>query len=310
MIASGAAAVRFAEAVRDRVGAVSVATAASGLDALAAALRGCAVGAGDEVIVPTYVCARVTDAVIATGARPTLADVGVDGNLTVETVQAVRTVATKAVIAVHTFGHPCDLAALRSLGLMVVEDACQAFAISLPAGVTGTLGDVGVYSFQATKCLATGEGGMIVTPVVTTAGVPQGHTAMADLQATLGLAQLARYDSFLDRRRAIAAVYRDAVSARPELAAHQPDSDIPLFRFTLRSPSGFEQAVDFFASRGIAARRGVDALLHRAAGLADRQFPTATRLFETTVSLPFYPGLSDAQVERIAAAARAFARVH
>jgi UDP-4-amino-4-deoxy-L-arabinose-oxoglutarate aminotransferase len=309
MIASGELASRFAEAVRQRVGAADARTAASGMDALSAALRVLGVAAGDEVVIPTYVCSRVLIAVSATGARAVLAEVAADGNLDAETVSAVRTPATKAVIAAHIFGHPCDIAGLRALGLPVVEDACQAFAVPFPQGISGTLGDIGVYSFQATKCLATGEGGMVVSPAATAPADGGATSEMSDLQAALGLSQLDRYDAFLDRRRAIGDALRSAVAGAPGLIAHLPDPALPLFRFTVRTDLGFAGAHEFFAARGVAVRRGVDVLLHREAGLSDARFPTAVRLFESTVSVPCYPALSDTELATVAGALRAFADV-
>lgn len=307
MIASGASAARFADAVRTRVGADLAATAASGMDAIAGALRVLGITTGADVVVPTYVCDRVRQAVENVGGRAILADVGDDGNLTPANVAAVRTPATRAIVAAHIFGHPCDIAALRASGLPVVEDACQAFAIPFAAGVAGMQGDVGVYSFQATKCLATGEGGMIVWPSAPHGGPAPGCSELSDLNAALGLSQLARYDDFLARRRMIADRYREALSGRRDLIAHLPEPAVPLYRFTIRSNDGFEDAQDFFAARGISARRGVDAMLHRTAGLDDADFPVASRLFETTISLPCYPALTEADVQRVAVAIEAFA---
>lgn len=308
MIASGALSERFAEAVRQRIGARRTVTAASGMDALTAALKNLGVGRDDEVIIPTYVCSRVRTAVAATGAQAIMADVGPDGNLSPPTIAAVQTSATKAIVAAHIFGQPCDIAVLRAFEVPIVEDACQAFAIPFAAGMSGMLGDIGVYSFQATKCLAAGEGGMIVFPTQTALPELGDISELSDLQAALGLSQLARYDDFLARRSAIGRTLRGTFDRTKALISHLPEPEIPLFRFTIRTDKGFDEAQRFFAEFGVAVRRGVDALLHRDLRLPDDKFPMASHLWQTTVSLPCYPALSDDDLAIVVRAAEAFAR--
>lgn len=302
-IASGALTREFEDQVARYVGARSARAAPDGTTALSAALRVVRVVPGDEVVLPTYVCIDVERAIRTVGAEPRFADVAADGTLTPEAVERVVTPRTKAIIAVHTFGHICPIAPLRAFGVAVVEDACQAFAGETPAGRTGVLGDIGVYSFHATKCLTTGEGGMLVSASHDLAHDADADEApiagLSDLQAALGLAQLARYDAFLARQAEIRARYDAALDAHgtsPRSAAAH------LFRFTFlsRDDTSFAAAAEHFAKRGIAVRRGVDALLHRAHGLADSDFPQSTALFARTVSVPFYPALTDEQVDAIA----------
>ena len=311
MIAGGEAVAGFEQAVARYVGAEACIARPSGMDAIRGALAMLGVGPGDEVVLPTYVCESVERSIRDAGATPVYSDVNSEAVLSAQSVKGVMTPATRAIIGVHALGHLCDIPSLRALGVPVVEDACQAFGLRTPWGMAGTVGDLGVYSFHATKCLATGEGGMLVV------GKGQGGTGgrngrgppsgLSDLQAALGLSQLDRYEEFLARRLAIRAQYDVAFARNSALIAHLPKPDIFLFRYTIRSEGGFPAARDFFAARGVTVRRGIDDLLHRQTGIGDQAFPQSLKLYETTVSIPFYPALTDDQVRRVAKAAEEFA---
>lgn len=314
MIANGEAVAGFEQAVARYVGADYCTARPTGADAIRVALAMLGVGRGDEVILPTYVCESVERSIRDVGASPVFADVNSHAVLHVPSVQAVRTPATKAIIAVHALGHLCDIPGLQTLGVPVVEDACQAFGLRTPWGMAGTVGELGAYSFHATKCLATGEGGMLV---VGNGRRETGERAMrtppsgmSDLQAALGLSQLEQYEKFLARRLAIRTQYDAAFARNPAMIAHLPGADTFLFRYTLRSQGGFPAARDFFAARGVTVRRGVDDLLHRHAGMGDEGFSQSLKLYETTVSIPFYPALTDDQVRQVSKAAEEFANAH
>jgi UDP-4-amino-4-deoxy-L-arabinose-oxoglutarate aminotransferase len=305
MIAHGDRVQAFEQAVANYLGAIGGIACTSGTTALSLALKTLGIGTGDEVVLPTYVCWNVLSAVTASGATPRICDVDDNGVITVQTVRNVLSSKTRAIVAVHIFGHPCDIYSLASLGLPVIEDACQAFGLKIAGRLAGTLGDLGVLSFHATKCLTTGEGGMLVTSnacllerarsLVESAehNNAAGATAMSDMQAALGLAQLERYQTFLDRRQQLFASYHQTacqvVTAIPGYLV-EPTF---LFRYTLRAQYGFEIAQAALLAQGVQARRGVDQLLHRRLGLDDRDYPGATKLFAQVVSLPFDPSLTE-----------------
>jgi UDP-4-amino-4-deoxy-L-arabinose-oxoglutarate aminotransferase len=304
MIARGARVQTFEQAVANHLGASSGIACTSGTVAIGLALKSLGIGTGDEVVLPTYVCWNVLAAVTASGATPCLCDVDDSGVLTVQMVRDVLSPRTRAIVAVHIFGHPCDIPSLASLGLPVIEDACQAFGLELAGRSAGSLGTFGILSFHATKCLTTGEGGMLVSNDLdllararalaesTGRNNAVGDTVMTDLQAALGLAQLERYHAFLERRRQIFLAYHEAAgllaTARPGYCGEPPF----LFRYTLRVQQGFEVAQRALLAHSVQARRGVDELLHRRVGLDDRNFPGAAELFAHVVSLPFYPSLT------------------
>lgn len=287
----------------------------SGSAALQLALMALGVSSGDEVILPTYVCRSVFDAVRAAGGTPVLADVGHQGLVTPSDVAPIIGLRTKAVIVPHLFGAFADVAAFRTFGVPIVEDCAQ--AVDRPEHWK-IGGDIAVFSFHPTKCLTTGEGGMAVAvdPNLNARmrAIRDGRLAsrvllapMSDLAAALGLTQLGRYDHALERRRAIARTYRRALGDEAPFHLRRTPWDRTMhFRFVVTAADGVEKAVEIFASRGVIVRRAVDTLLHRLEGRSDRMFPVATELFETLVSVPIYPALSDDEVERVSGALAAW----
>lgn len=310
MIAQGEKVRAFENAVRAYVGAEDAIAVASGSSAIVLALATLSVGSGDEVVLPTYVCQSVLDAVMSIGAIPVICDVDSTGVISPAVVSKTLTKRTKAIIAVHIFGRPCDIFALRSFGVPVVEDACHAFGLSLGGKLAGTQGDIGVYSFHATKCLTTGEGGMLVSHKpelahrareLANGGAVERQrffAPLSDIQASLGLSQLARYRDFLNRRNIIRKQFMQAAQEIGLRYGHLNDSEA-LFRFTVLVDKPFNELQHKFCNHGISVRKGVDELLHRIVGLSDAAFPCATELFQKTVSFPFYPSLTESEVRAI-----------
>jgi dTDP-4-amino-4,6-dideoxygalactose transaminase len=139
----------------------------SGSLALELALRTAGVGAGDEVVLPAFCCTAVVPPILALGATPVLADVGDELNLTVETVQAVLTRKTKAVIVPHLFGNPAEIDAVvdtvRGRNIFVIDDAAQALGATIDGIPVGGFGDAGIVSFGAEKVCSGLGGGVLVS---------------------------------------------------------------------------------------------------------------------------------------------------
>jgi 8-amino-3,8-dideoxy-alpha-D-manno-octulosonate transaminase len=139
----------------------------SGTAALHTALVALGVGPGDEVILPTYAWVACPDAVVAAGGTPVLADI--DDSMTIDPNDVERRITkkTKAILAVHTRGVPCDLGALRKIAksksIPLVEDVAQGAGASYKGRKLGSFGEVGTFSFQLNKMITAGEGGALVT---------------------------------------------------------------------------------------------------------------------------------------------------
>lgn len=302
MISKGDVTSEFENRICDYLGVKHGIGQSSGTAALILALRTLDTRQGDEIILPTYVCRSVLEAVISVGGTPVLCDVNESGVITEETVYHHITSKTKAIIAVHILGHPCDFETLKDTGITIIEDVCQALGLSINGVMAGTSGDVSILSFHATKCCTTGEGGMLVTQRTDLAErarqladgslIPSQRSVapISDMQAALGLSQMARYPQFVERRTELRKQYEESAH-RFDVAIGSSDKSNMLFRFILRSEKPFEALQARFHEKGISVRRGVDELLHRILGMDDSRFPNAVVLYQKSVSVPFYPAL-------------------
>ena len=302
MIARGDMVERFEEQTALHANVQGAVATASGSSAIEIALRALSVGPDTEVILPTYVCGSVLKAVQSVGGTPVLCDVSPGWVMDRAAVEQHVGPRTAAIIVVHTFGIASDIDGIMSLGCPVIEDACQSFGMCLGNRFSGSIGTIGVYSFHATKCLTTGEGGMVISDsaelISAARSLRNGDSAicaspMSDLQASLGIAQLSRYHEFIARRNEIRRHYDKVVGAN-----RAPKSDF-LFRYPIISDRPFAQVQDWFSKQSIHVRRGVDALLHSEMELDDERFPNACHLWRSTISVPFFPGLSCAEVDRV-----------
>jgi dTDP-4-amino-4,6-dideoxygalactose transaminase len=306
----------------------------SGLDAIELALRAIDVGPGDEVIVPSHTFIATWLGVTRTGATPVPVDVLVDtANLDPGRIEEAITERTRAVMPVHLYGQPADMAAIAAVArdhdLAVVEDAAQAHGALLDGRVTGSLGDVGAFSFYPGKNLgALGDGGVIVTHDPALAyrcralrnyGSPRKyvHDALGtnsrldELQAALLRVKLKHLRGWNVRRRAVAAAYLEGLDGVLALPAVHPGAEPVWHLFVVRHPER-----DAFQAR--LSERGIETLIHyptaahRTGAYAElpvdpSQVAVAERLAAEVLSLPMGPHLDDEAVAEVVAAVRACA---
>lgn len=254
-VAQGPRVAAFEAAFAERVGAADAVAVSSCTTALHLALIGAGVGPGDEVVVPSLSFIATANAVRYVGASPVFADVDIEtGNLTADTVHAVRTPRTRAVILVDQGGVPADLDAVRvlcdPLGIVVVEDAACGAGSRLRGRQAGAGAAFATYSFHPRKLLTCGEGGMVTVdradvaarlrrlrehgmsvsaadrdaadrggapPVLETYDELGFNYRMTDVQAAIGLVQLGRLDAMVERRRKLADRYRRLLAGVPGL---------------------------------------------------------------------------------------------
>ena len=197
----------------------------NGTMALHLALVALGIGPGDEVIVPTLTYIASVNAITYTGAAPVFVDSLPDTwQMDPEDVRMKITPNTKAIMAVHLYGHPCDMEALTKIaddnGLFLIEDAAEAFGSKFRGRHAGSFGDISCFSFYGNKTITTGEGGMVVSDDDTLydrslhfkgQGLAKhreywhdmiGYNyRMTNICAAIGLAQMEQVDSFLSRKR-------------------------------------------------------------------------------------------------------------
>ncbi len=271
-------------------------TCTSGTTALEVALLACGVGAGDEVIVPPYTFVATASAVLRVNAIPVFADVDLDtGNL--DPAEAARHVTdrTRAIIPVHFAGLPVDMDAFTVLagerGLRLIEDACHSWGSRWKGKGTGAIGDCGAFSFQASKNITAGEGGILLTDDERLAEKARSHTncgrgagrgwyehfllgsnlRMTELQAAILLVQLSRLEEQTLRREENAACLGEALRDIPGIALPPRDPRVSrrsyhlyVFRFVEDAWQGAtrEQFLKALAAEGIPATAGYPAPLY------------------------------------------------
>lgn len=210
----------------------------NGTAALHMALRALGIGKGDEVIVPTFTMSASANAVVYTGAKPVFVDSELETwNLDIDKIEAKISLQTKAIMIVHTYGHPVDMDRLRQIAekhhLPIIEDAAEAHGAEYKGRKAGSLGDIACFSFYANKIITTGEGGMVVTNNNHWAdrcrklrnhffGQPRFlheevgfNYRMTNVQAAIGLAQLERVETYVAARRKNAQLYTSLLKSVP-----------------------------------------------------------------------------------------------
>ncbi len=309
---------QFEDAMAAYLGRRGAVATNSGTSALHLALLALGVGPGDEVLMPSYTCVAVTNAVRYVGATPALADIDPHTyNLDAGDARRRLTAATRAVIVPHMFGLPADMDPLTEWGIPVIEDCAQTLGATYRGRRVGGFGTVSICSFYATKLLTTGEGGMLLSDSDTLVrrardlrdyddradATLRYNYKMTDFQAALGVSQLGRLPQFLARREALAARYEAALRGLPVGLPAQPSDRTRIFyRYVVSVWNAPETSARLLA-RGVECKSPVGRPLHEYLG-ADgfRHTETAAR---TALSLPLYPLLSDDESDTVVRALEA-----
>jgi dTDP-4-amino-4,6-dideoxygalactose transaminase len=308
------------------------------------ALLACGIGPGDEVITPALSFVATANVIMRVGARPVFVDVGLDSrNLDLGQVEAAITPRTRAIMPVHFAGLPVDMERLYKIAgrhkLRVIEDAAHAIGSVWRGRRIGSFGDLVCFSFHPNKNMTTIEGGAISggSPEELKAIelhrwhgqvksgadgfdtlIPGGKYNLSDVAAAVGLGQLRRLEEFNARRRALVARYfelwgKDAPLRLPERGdeGHSWHVFSPLLPLAQLKVSRRE-FIEAMKERGIGVGVHYPAIhlfsVYRALGYREGQFPNAERIGRETVTLPLFPAMELADVDRVVQAATAIVR--
>ena len=330
----------FEQAFAARVGATHASAVSSGTAALHLALRAVGVSDGDEVVTSPFSFVATANAVVYEGATPVFADIDpVTLNVDPDAAAAAIGPRTTALLPVHIFGYPADMAALERHGLPIVEDAAEALgAAYADGGAVGGRGHPAIFGFYANKQMTTGEGGMITLASAEQkeridSERNQGRAPdmgwldhdrlgfnyrLSDVACALGIAQLERLDAMLAARACVADRYRAAL----EPLAAERGLELPCedaggdrrgwFVFVVQLPHDVDRddAIRALRDLGVQSKPYLPAIhlmsLYRERfGHRPGEFPVCEDVAERSLALPFFPGMSDAEVEQVAAAVRA-----
>jgi perosamine synthetase len=303
----------------------------NGTQALMAIFAGLGLGPGDEVITVAHTFAATANAILYTGATPVFVDIEPDTYLIdAKAIEAAITPRTRAICPVHLFGLVADMATIQAIadrhGLAVVEDACQAHGATFRGQRAGSFGPA-AFSLYATKNMTTAEGGLVTTDDDRLADFirlyrNQGMRAryqfemlgfnfrMTDLNAAIGLVQLAKLDRNTARRQAIAAAYDEAFADLPVGRPAVPDGRTHVFhQYTLDVGAERDAILAELRDAGVGADIYYPIPVHRQAYIQERglhaDLPVTDRAAARTIALPIFPGLSGEDQSTVISAVRA-----
>lgn len=303
-LSQGKHVVSFEEKAASFIGVSHTAAVSSGTAALHLSLLALGVGEGDEVIIPSYVCTALLNAVRYVRATPVLVDIDPDTyNITVENIKGARSKKTRAVIVPHMFGLPADIEPIISLGIPVIEDCAQSIGARFKGRCTGSFGALSVFSFYATKMLGAGEGGMVASndPGLIDAikdlrdydeketYVVRFNYKMTEMLAALCESRLQKLPLCIDRRKEIARIYDvglPEIKLRIPIVPDQRDHIYYRYSIEVEDPIRF---MDEMRKRNIYCRKPVFKPIHRYLRLPG--FPNTDHAWEKAVSIPIYPAL-------------------
>lgn len=325
---------RFERELAAWLGLEDAVAVSSGTTALHLGVRALGWGKGDEVLTSPFSFVASANCLLYEGVRPVFCDVDpVTLNLDPEAAAAAAGERTAGILPIHIFGYPAAMPELEALAakhdLTILEDACEAIGAVDSEGVrVGARGNLATFAYYANKQMTTGEGGTIVPTDGDCAerlrsernqgrAVDMGwldhdrlgfNYRLSDVAAALGVAQVEKLDSLLERRAAAAALYEEGLAGiegvETPLAARGNERR-SWFVYVVRLPDGVDrdETIARLAERGVASKAYLPCI-HlfphlRELGYREGQFPVAEGAAARSLALPFFPGIGEGQVARV-----------
>jgi perosamine synthetase len=316
-------------------------TVCNGSAALEVALAALEIGSGDEVILPTFTIISCASAIVRAGAKPVLVDCdSVTWNINVNQIESKITARTKAILIVHIYGLPSDVAPILGLArqyrLNVIEDAAEMHGQTYKGQPCGSFGDISTFSFYPNKHITTGEGGMLLTDDSRLADrcrslrnlcfQPQRrfvheelgwNLRMSNLQAALGVAQLERLDEFVSLKRAMGKRYTELLSDIPGLQLPLAQTDYAaniywVYGIVLRDevPCEADVVMNLLAQQNIGNRpffwcMHEQPVFQKMGLFTQDSHPVAERIARRGFYIPSGLALSEGQMQQVAGVLRA-----
>tara|TARA_B100001964_G_scaffold122191_1_gene135554 strand:+ start:719 stop:1699 length:981 start_codon:yes stop_codon:yes gene_type:complete len=304
----------FEKAVSQKCKVKYTAAVSSGSAALHLALLALKIGKKDSVAIPSYSCTALLNALQYVGATPKFIDIDPETlNISSEDLKKKMTRRVKAVIVPHMFGFPADILEIKKLGLPIIEDCALALGARYRGKPVGYWGDISVFSFYATKVIATGEGGMIATRSKSLANYIRDireydryenyrvryNYKMTDLAAALGLSQLAKLNVFLKKRKQIALYYDNFFSEkRVQSRELYPESKSIHYRYILKTDKSVKELIKKLKKNGVTAELPVFRPLHHIYK-SSHLCRFTDKIWKSVYSIPIYPSLTSLERQQI-----------
>jgi perosamine synthetase len=327
---------QFERKFAGRLGVEYASAVSSGTAGLHLATRACGIEAGDEVITTPFSFVASANCVVYEKARPVFCDIDPRTlNVDPAAAEAAVTDRTTGLLPVHIFGYPADMHALERLAadrsLWIVEDACEALGACHGDGtLVGARGNPAVFAFYPNKQMTTGEGGVVISHSADAkeqvdSERNQGRAPdmgwldhdrlgfnyrLSDIACALGIAQLERLDDMLTQRADLAALYGEALAGIDELSLPCPDANGDVrswFVYVVQLPPRADRdaTIEALRSRGIDSKPYLPAIhlmsyYRETFGHREGEFPVCEDVSRRSVALPFFPGMTEGQLARVA----------
>lgn len=324
---------QFEEVMADYLGVKHAIAVSSGTAALHLALLAAGVKSGDEVIVPDFTFPATANVVELCGSKPVIVDINPDTyNIDPDSIGSAITSKTKVIMPVHLFGQSADMHPIMRLAkrrkLLVIEDAACSLGAKYKDSMSGTIGDMGCFSFHPRKVITTGEGGLIITDSNTLAGklrsmrnhgieyiedrlnfvMPGFNYRMTELQAAIGIVQMLKLDDLLRKRQTIAVEYAKQLKTvswiTPPVSGDGNTHVFQTYAVKVAPEIDRDLLIKHLRSNGVEVNFGTYAL-HRLTfyknqyKLKPAHFPVTEKVFLSTIALPFFDTLKKDQIKFI-----------
>ena len=330
MLAGGRRVAELEEQFAALIGTRHAIAVSNGTVALMCIFQGLGLGPGDEVITVSHTFNATASSILFTGATPVFVDIEPDTyDIDAGLIEAAITPRTKAICPVHLFGLPADMEAISRIadraGLAIVEDACQAHDADVAGRKVGSFGH-GAFSLYGTKNMTTGEGGLITTDddrladwirLYRNQGMRERYHheilgynfRLTDVAAAIGLCQLEKLERNTARRRAIARRYDEAFADLPIRTPVIPPGRTHVYhQYTIAVDDDRDGIIADLAAAGVSTGIYYPIPVHRQPYVLERgivaDLPVTDHAAAHSLSLPIFPGLTDADQETVIAAVR------
>jgi len=300
---------------------LTAAATSSGTSALHLALMAVGVSESDEVILPAYTCITVALPILYQRANPILVDVNDDYNISVEDLKNKITSRTKVVIVPHMFGYPADMDEIKELcnenHVTLIEDCAQSIGAEYNKNKVGTIGDISIFSFYATKMMTTIQGGMVCTnnlewnTIIKELREPDQcrsledeldvrlkyRYTMSDVGAAMGIVQLKKIDSFINRRREISFIYTNTLDNFISCPIEEEGRKHVFSRYVIKTPYTPSKVIEKLIKQNVICAMMHVPPLHRRALIKkynlNGKFIKTDNIVNSSISLPMYYSLTD-----------------
>jgi perosamine synthetase len=322
----------FEAAMAEAAGTRFAVAVNSGTSALHLCVKAAGIGEGDEVITTPFSFVASANCALYERAVPRFVDIDIDTyNIDNSQIAGAINDRTRAILPVHVFGRPCDMGGILSHaqrhGLAVIEDSCEAIGATYGGRKIGSFGDSGAFAFYPNKQITTGEGGAVVTNDENVARLcrswrNQGrgedgtwlqherlgyNYRLSDINCALGLGQLSRLDSILQKRKHVAEMYGQALASVPSVIAPRPEAGMSWFVYVVRLQDEFtredrDRILESLRSEGIGCNSyfspiHLQSFYREMFGFRRGDFPVTEHVADRTIALPFFNNLSLDRIE-------------